>query len=348
MIFYHTDIILSILKFKLNSFVNFFALLYNRIVAEEEKKVKKTKKSKKNKKLIIILVSVAVGVVLALTACLLAVFLSKPSRGGEVEIKGYDHQVFVKTDVKEGERTYRFKFKNNSEVVEIDSDSNVLEITQKLLDDELHLGSTYDVSVCMVEPSGILAGDYGKVTTFTPTIKLKSPRVLLNEEDGKTISWAAVDYADYYNVCYYNGATLEKVTVSTTEFDTSTIMGGDRQIFVTSHSNKNGLLDSEHSNVIGVTVSHSMQAFLRGTVENKTKQVSIVSAEKVGGIVLTDVKNGCDYRIVNFSTTKGAAGYTISFNIGLIYTESDQTFLVKPMEDLYNSFAGEAIELRVI
>lgn len=340
--------ILSILKIKLNSFVNFFTLLYNTGVEEKEKNTKKTKKSKKNKKLIIILVSVAVGIVLALIACLLAVFLSIPKNGGEIQVLSYDHQVFVKTDVQEKERTYRFKFKCESDIVEIDSNSNVLDITQKLYDDELHLGTVYEVSVCLVEPAGILAGEYGKVKTFTPTLSLRAPEISLNAEDGKTLSWQAVEHADYYTVCYYNASMLEKVIVSDTEFDITSLLGGDRQIFVTSQSNKKGLNESEKSNVVEATIVHSMESFLSGTINKQTKQVTIIASENVRGIVLRDVKNANDYRIVNFKSAKSSAGYTITFNIGLIYTEDDQTFEAKPLEDLYNRFTGDAIGLGII
>lgn len=347
-LFYHTDSILSILKIKLNSFVNFFALLYNNNVTEENKNTKTVKKSKKNKKLKLILVLVAVGIVLALTACLLTVFLLKPSGGGEVMVFSYDHQVFVKTDVKEDQRTYRFKFETNGQVVEINSDSNVLEITQNLLDDEIHLGVAYDVSVCLVEPSGILAGEYGKAKAFTPSLRLKAPQVSLSSEDNKTLSWQAVNYADYYTVCYYDGSLLEKFVVSTTQFDVSLLMGGDREIFVTSHSNRTGIAESEKSNVIRIAVSHELKSFLSGIVNGQTKQVSIAAEENVNGIVLIDEKHSQEYRIVNFTKTKSATGYIFSFNIGLVYTEDDQTFLVKPLEDLYNTFTGEAIALSVI
>lgn len=339
---------MSILKIKLNSFVNFFDLLYNRVVTEEKKNTKTTKKSKKNKKLIIILVSVAVGVVLALTACLLAVFLSKPTSGGEVVVLSYDHQIFVKTDIKEEQRTYRFKFETTGQMVEIDSDSNVLEITEELLADQLHLGVTYDVSVCLVEPSGILAGEYGKAKAFTPSLSLRAPQISLSAEDGKTLSWQAVDYADYYTVCYYDGSTLEKFAVSDTQFDTSLLMGGDREVFVTSHSNKLGITESEKSNEIHTTILHELKGFSRGTVNKQTKQVSVVSEENVTGIILVDEKHSQEYRIVNFTKTKTVAGYTVSFNIGLIYTEDDQTFLVKPLDDLYNTFTGVPTELIAI
>lgn len=322
-------------------------MLYNTGVTDTEKNTKKTQKSKKNKKSITILVSVAVGIVLALTACLLAVFLSVPKNGGAVEILGYDHQICVKTDVREKERTYRFKFECESGTTEIDSVSNVLDITQKLYDDELHLGTVYNVSVCLVEPSGILAGEYGKVATFTPTLRLTAPEITLSEEDGKTLSWQPVARADYYTVCYYVGSEFEKVVVSGTEFDVTSLLGGERQIFVTSHSDKKGLTESEKSNVVATTVFHSMQNFIRGSVNAQTKQVSIVAAENVGGIVLTDVKNSCDYRIVNFTSAKTAEGYVLSFNIGLIFVEEDQTFLAKPLDDLYNTFTGEATELLV-
>lgn len=306
---------------------------------------KNTKRPKKNKKLIAILVSVGVVVALALTACLLAMFLLKPAQGGTVEILSFDHQIFVKTGVSEDERTYRFKFKSSSSTVEINSESNVLDITQKLLDDELHVGTMYEVSVCMVEPSGILAGDYGKATTFTPTLILAAPQISLNAEDGKTLSWQAVEYADYYTVCYYDGSTLEKLSVTGTEFDITTILGGERQIFVTSHSNRNGLKESEKSNVVETTVIHKMNTFVSGTVSAKTKTVTIVAAEKISGIVLTDESDNSKYTIIDFTSRKIATGYEITFNIGLIYTSEGQTFLAKPLEDDYNTFVGEEIRL---
>lgn len=343
---YHNHIILSI--FKLNSFVNFSALLYNIIVSEENKNIKTTKKSNKNKKLIIILVSVAVGVVLALTACLLAVFLSVPSDGGNVEIKAFDHQLFVKTDVKEDERTYRFKFESSFNCLEIDCDSNLLEITQYLLDDELRLGTTYDVSVCLVEPSGILSGKYGKKTTFTPSLRLKAPRISLNEEDNKTLTWQEIQYADSYNVCYYNGSDLEKITVSVNEFDITSIIGGEHQIFVTSNSSRDGLNESEKSNVIQAEVTHELKSFLSGTVNRQTKQVQIISSEKVTEIVLMDATNDIEYTIVDFETTKSADGYIITFEIGLIFTDENQIFTVKPKENRYNQFVGEAVRLGII
>lgn len=351
-IFYHSSIILSILIFKLNSFVNFFALLYNIVVKEKEKNTNKaenaSKKPSKNRKLLMILIPVIVGVVLVLTACLLAVFLSKPGQAGEVEIKSYDRQVFVKTKVEEDQRTYRFKFTANGKSVVISSESNMLEITQALLDDKLHLGTTYDVQVCYVDPSGILAGDYGKATSFTPTLRLANPVITLSEEDGKTISWQSVEYADFYNVCYYDGSMLEKIKTTQTSFDLSAIKGGQRQVFVTSDSNRTGLRESEKSNIVSLNVTHQMKAFTSGTVDKVTKRVSIISPESVDGIVLTDLLNNLEYNIVDFTTAKSADRYVITFSINLIYTNDDQTFSVKPLADEHNLFSGEAIELRVI
>lgn len=351
-IFYHSSIILSILIFKLNSFVNFFALLYNIVVKEKEKNTNKaenaSKKPSKNRKLLMILIPVIVGVVLVLTACLLAVFLSKPGQAGEVEIKSYDRQVFVKTKVEEDQRTYRFKFTANGKSVVISSESNMLEITQDLLDDKLHLGTTYDVQVCYVDPSGILAGDYGKATSFTPTLRLANTSIALNDEDGKTISWQSVEYADFYNVCYYDGSMLEKIKTTQTSFDLSAIKGGQRQVFVTSVSNRMGLRESEKSNIVSLNVTHQMKAFTSGTVDKVTKRVSIISPESVDGIVLTDLLNNVEYNIVDFTVAKSADRYVITFSINLIYTTDDQTFSVKPLADAYNLFSGEAIELRVI
>lgn len=343
---------MSILIFKLNSFVNFFALLYNIVVKEKEKNTNKaenaSKKPSKNRKLLMILIPVIVGVVLVLTACLLAVFLSKPGQAGEVEIKSYDRQVFVKTKVEEDQRTYRFKFTANGKSVVISSESNMLEITQALLDDKLHLGTTYDVQVCYVDPSGILAGDYGKATSFTPTLRLANPVITLSEEDGKTISWQSVEYADFYNVCYYDGSMLEKIKTTQTSFDLSAIKGGQRQVFVTSASNRTGLRESEKSNIVSLNVTHQMKAFTSGTVDKVTKRVSIISPESVDGIVLTDLLNNLEYNIVDFTTAKSADRYVITFSINLIYTTDEQTFSVKPLADEYNLFSGEAIELRVI
>ncbi len=343
---------MSILIFKLNSFVNFFALLYNIVVKEKEKNTNKaenaSKKPSKNRKLLMILIPVIVGVVLVLTACLLAVFLSKPGQAGEVEIKSYDRQVFVKTKVEEDQRTYRFKFTANGKSVVISSESNMLEITQALLDDKLHLGTTYDVQVCYVDPSGILAGDYGKATSFTPTLRLANPVITLSEEDGKTISWQSVEYADFYNVCYYDGSMLEKIKTTQTSFDLSAIKGGQRQVFVTSDSNRTGLRESEKSNIVSLNVTHQMKAFTSGTVDKVTKRVSIISPESVDGIVLTDLLNNLEYNIVDFTTAKSADRYVITFSINLIYTNDDQTFSVKPLADEHNLFSGEAIELRVI
>lgn len=351
-IFYHSSIILSILIFKLNSFVNFFALLYNIVVKEKKKNTNKaentSKKPSKNRKLLAILIPVIVGVVLALTACLLAVFLSKPGQAGEVEIQSYDRQVFVKTKVEEDQRTYRFKFTANGESVVIGSESNVLEITQALLDDKLHLGTTYDVQVCYVDPSGILAGDYGKATSFTPVLRLANPVITLSEEDGKTISWESVECADFYNVCYYDGSVLEKIKTTQTSFDLSGIKGGQRQVFVISVSNRTGLRESEKSNVVSLNVTHQMKAFTSGTVDKVTKRVSIISPESVDGIVLTDLLNNLEYNIIDFTTAKSADRYVITFSINLIYTNDDQTFSVKPLADEYNLFSGAAIELRVI
>ena len=294
------------------------------------------------------MIPVIVGVVLALTACLLAVFLSKPGQAGEVEIQSYDRQVFVKTKVEEDQRTYRFKFTANGESVVIGSESNVLEITQALLDDKLHLGTTYDVQVCYVDPSGILAGDYGKATSFTPVLRLANPVITLSEEDGKTISWESVECADFYNVCYYDGSVLEKIKTTQTSFDLSGIKGGQRQVFVISVSNRTGLRESEKSNVVSLNVTHQMKAFTSGTVDKVTKRVSIISPESVDGIVLTDLLNNLEYNIIDFTTAKSADRYVITFSINLIYTNDDQTFSVKPLADEYNLFSGAAIELRVI
>ena len=141
---------------------------------------------------------------------------------------------------------------------------------------------------------------------------------------------------------------LEKIKTTQTSFDLSAIKGGQRQVFVTSASNRTGLRESEKSNIVSLNVRHQMKAFTSGTVDKVTKRVSIISPESVDGIVLTDLLNNLEYNIVDFTTAKSADRYVITFSINLIYTNDDQTFSVKPLADEHNLFSGEAIELRVI
>ncbi len=236
------------------------------------------------KKKIIISVSVVSAVVLIVTAILLLVFLLKPKRANEVTINASDYQILVETQRAEGERTYRFKFVTAGQTKEISSDSHILDITPYLWDDTLHLGSEYQVSVCLVEKAGVLAGDYGKSTTFTPKIRLHSPGEIKYDAQANLISWDEVKGADGYEVRYIDKGETEKLPTTSTNMDLALIMGGERNIYVVAVSNRDGLLESD-SSTIHLTLDHEI-AEITSAVINNQKYLVLKSKDKIKQVIL--------------------------------------------------------------
>ena len=287
------------------------------------------------KKRNIILISVIAAVVVILTASLLLVFLLKPNPANAVEVIATDHQIFVKAAINEEERTYKFKFECDGQVEEIPSTSNILEITDYLWSGQLELGKLYKVSVCQIEPSGVLAGDYGQATSFIPTLKLQSTNVIYDEST-KIISWQEIKGADFYYVAYNDGLDVIKVRTDDTAFDTTLLKGGERNIFVTAASNNNYLLESNASNLINTVVIHNISEFTTAFIDvNYT--VNILSPERVSGIVLNDGKE--DHVITSFTIAPFEEGYRITFSAKLFAGEGKR-LTVKPLADDFNIFNG--------
>ena len=290
------------------------------------------------KKKIIITVSVLVCAAIIMLTSLLLVFLLKPDSAKGVIIEARDYQVFVKTDIVEENRTYRFKFTSNGESKEINSDSHVLEITDLLWNGELQLGKEYRVSVCLVEPSGILAGDYSNESVFTPSLKLKSPVISYNEQECK-ISWEAVQGADFYNVCYIDGTELVKEQTTELSFGLTKLKGGERNVFVTASSVSSYLKESDNSNFVNVTITHTLQAFSRATIDHE-HFVSIISPEKVDGIVVVTGSDNKRLVITEFETIKTVNGYELFFSADSFY-KSGEAIYVMPKADQFNIFLGQ-------
>lgn len=322
-IFYHSNIILSILKIKLNSFVNILFMLYNNIVSKRKK--------------IIITLSVVIGAILILVASLLLVFLLKPDKGEQLRVDTINNRIYISAQ-QEDERTYVFKFANGDEVKTFDSASSQFDITELLWSGELSFGTSYEISYCLVEPSGILAGEFSEPILYTPVIRLDAPVVSFNEETF-LISWETVRGAEFYNIYYYDGSDLIASQVEGTSFDLTQIKGGDRQVFVTSSSNQSFFYESELSNVISTTITHTLAPFDNAFID-ENYDLHIITIDNIDGV---DVLVGEQKYFVSkndFVITKTQTGYEIIFSAKSFYKPGQQ-IKVMPHADEFNIYTSE-------
>lgn len=294
------------------------------------------------RKKIIISVSVLLSAAVILTACLLLVFLLKPKPAERVFVEAGDYQIFVKTDASEQNHSYRFKFAFGEEEFVVDSQSHILDVTEHVWNGKLKLGTSYRVSVCLVEPSGVLAGNYSRETVLTPRLKLKSPTVTFSEEDVR-ISWQAVRGADFYNIYYSTQNGLAQEKTASLSFDLSRIIGGKHNIFVTAGSANTFLKESDKSNTITATITHTLSEFTAAYID-QDYVVHITSPEKVPAIVLRDLQSGIDFTIEEFDVIKEGESFVISFSAAGVYSQ-DKTFTVRPLGDAWNVFNGKATVL---
>ncbi len=322
-LFYHNNFILSILKFKLNSFVNILFMLYNTIVS-------KTKK-------IIIISSVVGGTILILIACLLLVFFFKPDQGEKLQVENISNHIYISAPYAE-EKTYNFKFTNGDEIKTFNSVSRQFDITELLWNGELSFGTQYNISYCLVEKSGILAGEYSDSIEYTPTIKLDAP--VVNFDDLTcTISWQQVRGAEFYNLYYFDGDQLVSLDVDDTSFDLSLIKGGERQVYVTSNSNQSFFFESENSNIISTTVIHKLLPFINAYID-QFYNIHILSTESVEGVdvFVSDQMYYVDKN--DFESIKTNEGYEIIFSAQLFYNDNVQ-IKVRPSQNIFNVYEDE-------
>lgn len=289
------------------------------------------------KKKIITIVSISVSLVLVLTVCLLLVFLLKPQKANTVSVINTGQNIYVKSSVAEGEKTYRFKFVSGDEIREFDSSSHLFDITNLLWNGDLNFGDNYSVSVCYVDSSGILAGDYSESVNFVAQIKLASPEVSIDEQN-LFLNWENIQGADFYFINYYDGNQFVKIKSYETSFELSTIKGGDRNIYVTSASEHEYFLESEKSNTLSVQVIHELLEFDSAFLNSENKTITIYANEFIDEILLT--VDGEQYKIYDFDIIQNDGEFEITFSISLIYNSS-ATFKVSPAGDLYNVFNGE-------
>lgn len=294
------------------------------------------------RKKIIISVSVLVSAAIILTACLLLVFLLKPKPAENVFVEAGDYQIFVKTVPSEENHSYRFKFSSSEGEIVIDSESHILDITEHLWNGKLKVGTSYRVSVCLVEPSGILAGNYSKETALTPSLKLKSPVLNFDEEESR-ISWQAVRGAEFYSIYYSTENGLVKETTTNLSFALTRIRGGERNIFVTAGSSNSFLIESDKSNTVKATVIHILPEFTSAYIDQDFV-VHIVSPEQVAGVVLCDTSLNIDYKIEKFDVSRQGENYVLSFSAAGVYMQG-KAFTVRPLSDAWNIFNGKAITL---
>lgn len=299
-------------------------MLYNNIVS-------KTKK-------IIITSCVIGGAILILVACLLLVFLLKPNQGEALKVETVGNHIIVSAQPEE-ERTYRFRFANGDEVKTFDSTSSQFDITELLWNGELSFGASYQVSYCLIEPTGILAGEFSEEITYVPVMRLDAPVVSLDEQTF-SLSWQAVRGADHYIIYYYDGENLIATQVEETNFDLTQIKGGERQVFVTSASNQAFFYESELSNVISATITHTLVEFDSAYID-ENYVLHIVTTEQPQGIDIS--VNGQQYYVGegDFDISATQTGYEITFSAALFY-QPGADIQVSPHPDLYNIFIGES------
>ena len=297
-------------------------MLYNTIVS-------KTKK-------IIISCSVIGGAILILVACLLLVFLLKPKQGAELEAKTVGNHIYICTQP-EQERTFKFKFVGDGVEKVFDSVSSQFDITELLWSGELSFGTEYQISYCLVEPTGILAGEFSEEISFVPTIRLDAPTITLDEQ-GSTISWQEVRGAEYYVLYYNDGGNTISCKVEGTSFDVSQIKGGERQIYVTSSSDQTYFYESEMSNVISCTVEHQIAEFESAYIDEQLN-LHIIAAEIPPAITMFVGKTEYTVEMQQCQVVALPQGYEIEFSVKLVYGGGEIT--VCPKGDDFNIFSGE-------
>lgn len=297
-------------------------MLYNTIVS-------------KTKKIIISVSVVSVAIILSVVSLLL-VYLYKPKPAEGLQIKTQGSQIYVCVEPVE-ERTYKFKFVNGEEEKVFDSVSSQFDITNLLWSGELSFGTDYQISFCLVEPTGILDGEYSKAIIYTPTIRLQAPTVNVSEQN--VLSWESVQGADYYNLYYYDAEELVKIKVEQTSFDLTQIKGGERKVYVTSNSNQSFFFESNPSNVIESTVIHNIAAFEEAFID-QTYTLHIISPEKIDGVELVVGEEVFTVTQQNLTIEEYDGKFEITFSVNQIFKPGLE-ITVKPLGNDFNTYSGE-------
>lgn len=286
------------------------------------------------KKIIIISVSVSVLALMILSVCLFLVFYFKPKPAGNVEAIISAHNIVVKAETADEDRTYKFKFSSDDGELIVDSNSHIKDVTHLFWQGKLKLGKEYSLSVAYVEKTGILAGKYGEPVKFTATLKLDNPQLVL---EGNMLSWQPVQGADGYLLYYNDGKDLIEIQANS-PFDISQIKGGERQIYVIATSSNEYLTDSDKSQTVSATVYHPISKIAFAYIAWNRK-VTIRMNEKVDAFVVKVGEKEYSILTENMEVVFNDNGYTYNFDATFIFTGEEMT--ISPMTDEYNSYAYE-------
>ncbi len=253
-----------------------------------------------------------------------------------VEITENDDQVQILAKANSSYKGYRFVFSIEKEEKVVESENNIITLAQ-CLENGVELGQTYKVKFCYLAMAKGNNSQYSKEITWRAEIGLKAPVITLNENDN-SLTWTAVDNADFYTICYNQG-TLKSTDVTECKFSLSQIPVGERSFYVVAKSNKDYIRSSKASNVIEKTFVRQMQGFSSVNFNKESKILTLKTSEDLKEIVVFVNANG--YTCYKFSKNVLADDvkeYVI--DISLIY-EDDATVGAKPVSiDRYNVYEG--------
>jgi len=247
-----------------------------------------------------------------------------------VEILDDGGNVFVMTKANESYRGYRFKFTGGGQAFNIDSETNILNLSNE---ERVKVGENYNISVCYLGEMEGNNSQYSKEITWHSYSYLSTPLIILEDN---LISWQEVKGADYYEV--YTG---NKVTIAdTNKISFQNLATGNHDIFVVAYSNNQNLRHSQPSNILRETrITHVLSKVSELELNNHVLSFNSIDVLNYVNVFINGIK-----REVKVEGIKDGEKYRYRADISAIY-ESGATIGVAPTADDFNFYNDEIVYL---
>ncbi|MBO5395202.1 MAG: hypothetical protein J6A28_04835 [Clostridia bacterium] len=248
--------------------------------------------------------------------------------------------IFITTSVNENYQGYRFRFLSLTDEVVIDSKDNVISQSE-LEENKIAIGQTYKISACYLGETEGGSSPYSGSVTWTYTSYLQAPTLTRNSEEC-TVSWQAIENADYYILYYKENGALKSKETTELSFSYKTFDGGKQEFFVTACSNNRNYKQSTYSNVLSFNHVYKMKDLYSASLDGYI--LTVTSVEELQ--YLSIYVNGQQKVAKLGSPSRSNGRYTYTINIITIYISSDRLGVAPYPGDEYSVFAGEIMYIR--
>lgn len=294
----------------------------------------------KNTKWLKVFVGSFIGLLAVASIVFMCLFNFKDIAPSELEILSeYGHITFTTSQESNG-LGYTFKFKTDGAEYYIQSEQNMLEYNNEVINQGVSVGKKYKVSVAVNNITEGGRSFYSKEVEWNAVAYLDAPEISKKDD---SIIWKKVDNAEYYEICYNNNGELLRVRTTDLSYPLQNLKGGISDIVVfAGTSNENYLTSISSNKLTNVVIVHEILPVYAISFTENNGRLLINIQEKFDSFTL--YLDNISYEMTNFDYISPT---TISCNIDYIYNGQKRIGVRPSSSDSYNKCTSKPLYIDV-